>query len=128
VPKSKKQLVQQYVEAVGRGDIDTVLSLVTDDYTHEFLGSTFLAGTRQLGEVLERISAFNAALVSGAKFTFHDLVEEGDLVLGIFSGESELKGGGRFDGVYAISCRFRGDRLHATKELVDTKLADSLQG
>lgn len=125
---SKKEIVQQYCAAVGRGDIDTVRTLVTDDYTHEFLGSTFLAGTRQLPEVLERIAAFNAALVDGAKFTFTDIVEEGDLVLAFFTGECALESGGRFDGVYAISCRFKGDRLHATKELVDTKLADSLQG
>jgi ketosteroid isomerase-like protein len=125
---AKKLVVKQYCDAVGRGDIETVRSLVTDDYTHEFLGSTFLAGKRELPEVLERIKAFNAALVSGAKFTFQEMVEEGDLVLGIFTGECELRGGGRFDGIYAISCRFEGDRLVATRELVDTKLADSLLG
>lgn len=124
--RSKKQIVQDYVHAVGRGDVETVRGLVTEDYTHEFLGSTFLAGIRQLPEVLERITGFNEALVSGAMFTFEEIVEEGDLVLAIFNGKAELKSGGRFDGIYAVSCRFRGDQLMATRELVDTKLVESL--
>lgn len=124
----KKRVLQQYCDAVGRGDLETVRSLVTDDYTHEFVGSTFLAGKRELHEVLERISAFSSALVSPAKFTFVDMVEEGDLVSGFFTGECELTGGGRFDGMYAIISRFRGDRLLSTREFVDTKLTDSLLG
>lgn len=121
----KKRVVQQYCDAVGRGDVETVRSLVTDDYTHEFLGSTVLAGKRELPELLGQVEAFHAALVSGAKFTLQETAEEGDVLLAILKGEWELRSGGRFEGIYAISCRFAGDRLLGIRELMDTKLADS---
>ena len=125
MPSVKKQILKQYCDAVGRGDIETVRSLVTDDYTHEFLGSTVLAGKRELSELLKQVEAFHAALVSDARFTLQEMAEEGDALLGILKGEWELRSGGKFAGIYAVSCRFEGDRLRGIRELMDTKLADS---
>ena len=125
MPSAKKRVLQQYCDAVGRGDIETVRGLVTDDYTHEFLGSTVLAGKRELPELLEQVRAFRGAVVSDARFTLQEMAEEGDLLLGLLKGEWELRSGGKFDGIYAVSCRFEGDRLRGIRELMDTKLADS---
>ncbi|WP_340315005.1 nuclear transport factor 2 family protein [Rhizorhabdus argentea] len=123
---AKKQAVRQYCDAVGRGDAKTILSLVTEDYTHEFLGSTVLRGTRTLSQILEQLEAFSSALVGPGQFTFHEMVEEGDLVAATFSGKCELVNGKRFDGDYAAFIHFRGDKILMMRELIDTKLADSV--
>ena|SRR5438094_1892224 len=125
---TKKSIVRQYCDAVGRGDIEAYRSFVTEDFTHEFLGSTVLAGKRSLPEAIERVQGFSAALAGDAKFVFQEMVEEGDLVAGFFTGECELADGRRFDGDYALICRFKGDRIQSTRELLDTKLADTLLG
>lgn len=126
---SRKQTLRRYCDAVGRGDAEAIRELVTDDYTHEFLGSTGLAGKkRTLSGILEQLEAFSSALATPGKFTFYEMVEEGDLVAAIFSGKCELVSGKRFDGDYAVVCRFRGDKILSMRELIDTKLADSVFG
>ena len=125
---AKKQAVRDYCEAVGRGDGAALSKLVTDDYTHDFLGTTVLAqaGTRTREQILNQLGMFSAALVRPGKFTFHEMAEEGDMVIAIFSGECELKNGKQFNGDYAAVCRFKGDKIQSMRELMDTKLADSV--
>ncbi|WP_340265602.1 nuclear transport factor 2 family protein [Sphingobium mellinum] len=124
----KKKAVRDYCDAVGRGDGAALSKIVTEDYSHEFLGTTVLAeaGVRTLDQILSQLELFSAALVRPGKFTFHEMVEEGDMVIAIFSGECELKNGRQFNGDYAAVCRFRGDKILSMRELMDTKLADSV--
>ncbi|MDW9486217.1 hypothetical protein GOA59_20755 [Sinorhizobium meliloti] len=123
----KKQAVQDYLNAVGKGDAETIASLVAEDYIHEFLGSTvFATGKRTLTENRELLKTFRSSLVADGKFTIHDIAEEGDLVLAVFTGECELVNGKRYDGVYAASFHFRGDKIISMRELMDTKLADAV--
>lgn len=122
----KKQALIRYIEAVAKGDADGIRSVVTEDYTHHFLGTTVLAGTRSLSDILAQLEAFTSALVKPAEFTFDLIVEEGDVVSAMFSGKCELVNGNRFDGDYAVFCRFRGDKILAMHELIDTKLADAV--
>lgn len=122
----KKKAVRQYIDAVGRGDAEGIKAVVTEDYTHEFLGSTVLRGKRSLADILGQLDAFMAALARPGVFTFQEMVEEGDIVSAMFSGECELANGKRFDGDYAIFCHFRGEKILTLRELIDTKLADSV--
>ncbi|NRP90602.1 Ketosteroid isomerase-related protein [Rhizobium mongolense subsp. loessense] len=123
----KKQAVQDYLDAVGRGDAETMASLVADDFLHEFLGSTvFAVGKRTFPENRELLRTFRASLVADGKFTIEDIAEEEDLVLAIFTGECELVSGKRYDGIYAASFRFREDKIISMRELMDTKLADAV--
>lgn len=123
---AKKKAVRDYIDAVGRGDAETISRLVTEDYTHEFLGSTALRGTRTREEILQQLEAFSSALARPGQFTFQEMIEEGDIVACIFSGKCELANGKRFDGDYAAFCHFRGDKILKMRELIDTKLADSV--
>lgn len=123
---AKKQAVRDYIAAVGRGDAETINRLVTEDYTHEFLGSTALRGTRTREELMQQLVAFSSALASPGEFMFQEIIEEGDIVAAIFSGKCELVNGKRFDGDYAVFCHFRGDKILKMRELIDTKLADSV--
>lgn len=123
----KKQAVQKYLDAVGKGDAEAIASLVTEDYMHEFLGSTsFATKKRNLLEIREMLKTFRASLVTDGEFTIHDIAEEGNLVLAVFTGKCELVSGKRFDGVYAASFHFRGDKIISLRELMDTKLADAV--
>ncbi|WP_340268512.1 nuclear transport factor 2 family protein [Sphingobium mellinum] len=122
----KKQAVRGYITAVGKGDGESLLAFVTEDFTHEFLGSTVLRGTRTLSDILGQLEAFSSALVRPGEFTFQELVEEGDIVSAMFSGKCELVNGKRFDGDYAVFCHFRGDKILKMRELIDTKLADEV--
>lgn len=123
---ARKQAVRDYVDAVGRGDADTISRLITEDYTHEFLGSTTLRGTRTREEILQQLETFSSALTCPGQFTFQEMIEEGDIVASIFSGKCELVNGKRFDGDYMAFCYFRDGKILKMRELIDTKLADSL--
>lgn len=122
---AKKLAVRGYIDAVGRGDGAAISRLVADNYAHEFVGTTELAGKRRtLPEILEMLEGFSLAMVSPASFTFHEIVEEGDWVLASFTGNCSLKNGKRFDGEYYISVQFAGDKIMYLRELMDTKLAE----
>lgn len=123
---AKKKAVRDYVAAVGKGDGEALRTFVTEDYTHEFLGSTALRGTRTLTEILGQLEAFSSALARPGEFLFQEMVEEGDVVSAMFSGKCELVNGKRFDGDYAVFCHFRGDKILKMRELIDTKLADDV--
>lgn len=121
-----KQTLRDYIDAVGRGDVDTVSRVTTEDYTHEFLGSTTLKGIRSRSEILEQLKIFSSALARPGEFTFQEMVEEGNTVSAMFSGKCELVNGKRFDGDYAVFCHFREGKILKLFELIDTKLADSV--
>lgn len=126
---AKKDAIRNYIDAVGRGDGETIRGLVADGFTHEFLGTTALAGKkRQLAEILDQLEVFSSSLAVPGEFTFQEMVEEGDLVAAFFSGKCELKNGKRFDGDYAVVCSFEGDKILTFRELIDTKLADEVLG
>lgn len=122
---ARKRAVREYTDAAGKGDVDKILGLVTEDFSHELLGSTEFSGKRSLAEVLELVKSFSTALAS-SEFIFHEMAEEGDLVAAIFSGRCLLTNGKRYDGDYGLVCSFRGDKIQTLRELVDTKLADSV--
>jgi ketosteroid isomerase-like protein len=122
----KKKALKTYIDAVGRCDGEALRSVVTEDYTHEFLGTTVLKGTRTLAEILRQLDVFSSALARPAQFTFQEVVEEGDIVSAMFSGKCELANGKRFDGDYAVFCHFRGNKILKMRELIDTKLADAV--
>ncbi|MEJ7935540.1 nuclear transport factor 2 family protein [Sphingobium sp. AN558] len=122
----KKQAIRQYCAAVGRGDAEEIKSLTTEDYVHEFLGSTALRGKRTRSELLDQLVAFSSALAAPGEFIFQEMVEEGDIVSAMFSGKCELKNGKRFDGDYAVFVHFRDEKILMMRELIDTKLADSV--
>ena len=122
----RKKALKTYIEAVGRGDADAVRGVVTEDYTHEFLGTTMLKGKRSLSDILEQLEAFTAFLAAPGEFIFQEVVEEGDMVSAMFSGKCELANGKRFDGDYAVFCHFRGEKIVLMCELIDTKLADAV--
>src|SRR6266498_3831937 len=122
----KKQVIRDYCDAVGRGDAEAIRGLVTKDYTHEFLGSTALRGKRNLSELMQQLDAFSSALATPGEFFFQEMVEEGNIVSAMFTGKCELVNGKRFDGDYAVFCHFRGEKILIMRELIDTKLADSV--
>ncbi|WP_176599196.1 MULTISPECIES: nuclear transport factor 2 family protein [Sphingobium] len=124
----KKQVVQQFFDAVAAGDAARLRSLVTDDFTHRFLGTTALAGTRNFAELSAMQTAFSAALAGPGAFTIDEIAEEGNLVLAVLSGSFALKNGKRYDGDYVASIGFRGDHILYMHELGDTKLADDVFG
>lgn len=126
VDSLKKQVIRQYCDAVGKGDAEGIKNITTEDYVHEFLGSTALRGKRTRSELLDQLVAFSSALAAPGEFTFQEMVEEGDIVSAMFSGKCALKNGKRFDGDYAVFVHFRGDKILLMRELIDTKLADSV--
>lgn len=122
----KKLAIRLYCDAVGKGDAEAINALTTEDYVHEFLGSTVLRGKRSRSELLDQLVAFSSALAVPGEFVFQEMVEEGDIVSAMFSGKCELVNGKRFDGDYAVFVHFKGDKIALMRELIDTKLADSV--
>lgn len=122
----KKQALKDYIAAVGTGNAAGVRAVVTDDYEHEFLGTTVLRGKRPLPVILEQLELFTSAVVGPIQFTFQEVIEEGDVVAAMFSGKCQLANGKRFDGDYAVFCHYTGDKIRLMRELIDTKLADEV--
>ena len=127
IDSDKKRAVEGYLNAVAAGDADAMVSFVTEDYTHEFIGSTvFAEKKRNVADNLEMLANFKTAMVSPGKFTIREIVEEGDIVSVMFTGEFELHGGKRYDSSYAAMVYFRDGKMAYMRELMDTKLADAV--
>lgn len=127
IDTEKKRAVEGYFNAVAAGDADTMLSFISPDFTHEFIGSTaFAAKKRNVADNLALLADFQNALVAPGKFTVTEIVEEGDTVAVMFKGEFGLVSGKRYDSVYAAMIYFTDGKISHIRELMDTKLADAV--
>lgn len=124
----QKDVARSWLEAVGRGDLETFRSLVTDDIVHTVTGTSVLSGDRDLAGLLQLVSQLKQFTVAGLRFEFSHFTEEDDRVAVEFTGTAELINGTRYDNVYHLLFHFRDGKVARVKEYLDTQLVSDTIG
>jgi len=123
-----KRIIRGLYDAGDRGDMVTLLALLTDDVTWTGIGSTKYSGTfvgkeavvaNVLGPVLGQLKA-------GIASTVDNVIAEGEFVVVQSRGRAETKDGRPYNNTYCHVFRIRGGKISEVVEYLDTALASSV--
>jgi ketosteroid isomerase-like protein len=122
--EANKQLTAEFFARFGENDIAGVLDTMTDDATWWLAGKPGLAPTAgvkskaQIARVFDRLLG---QLKNGLKMTVKGSIAEGDQVAVQLESYGELKNGRIYHNEYHTLVTFRGERICAVLEYMDTQ-------
>ncbi len=103
---SHKAVVEAYVEGFRHTNHEAILACLADDVVWVLHGYRTLQGKEAFDAEIE-----NAAAVGSPALHLDRLIEEGNTVIAVGSGEMTLKEAGRVAFVFAEVFTFSGDRI-----------------
>jgi hypothetical protein len=124
----QKDTARNWLEAVGTGDTDRLLSLMTDDGRVHTIGTSVLSADRDLDALVTLVGQLKQFTVDGLHFEFSHFTEEDDRVAVEFTGAAELVNGTRYDNSYHLLFHFRDGKIARVKEYLDTQLVNDTVG
>ena len=122
--EQQKQAAMDFFNLLGRGEIEPALALATDDMTYWIAGKPGAAptsGTKDKKQMRRLFQNMLAALEAGIAFTYKGVTAEGGRVALEIEGQGRLKNGSSYNNEYHILLSFRGDRICAVREYLDTQ-------
>jgi uncharacterized protein len=102
----RKDVVQAYIEGFRRGDHELILSCLAEDVVWVLHGYTTLTGKDAFDQEIA-----NEAFVGQPKLSIERLVEEGDTVVALGSGQAEQRDGGVLSFVFSDAFTFTGSKI-----------------
>jgi uncharacterized protein len=123
-----KTVVRQFLAALGRGDVERLKTLMTDDIQAIATGTGMLSGTRSLADICSAAGMLGQVTRSGIDFRVLTLTGEEDRVAAEVEGLSTLVNGAPYNNQYFFLFSIRNGRIYRMKEYMDTKLVDDVLG
>lgn len=121
-----KQLVAQFFEHLGAGDINGFVAMYADDGAVWTCGNTLISGTAPKAQIAQTAGAIFDAFPNGLQFTILGMVAEGDKV----AVEAESRGmhvsGELYNNLYHFLFEFRDGKVLKLKEYMDTELVTDI--
>lgn len=118
---TRKAVVEEYLEGFRRSDNARVLALLTDDVVWDLPGFQHVSGSSHLeGKDAFRGEIENEAFVGSPILTVDRLVEEGDTVVALGTGETSLRTGERYRFAFCDVFTFRDDLIARVEAYVVT--------
>lgn len=127
-PQENKKVLEAFVEANNRGDMETSMKLIADDIRWTNMGSTALSGIfegkAEVGEKL--LGPLFSTLKAGIQMQVDLLLAEGDHVVAKMSGIAETLDGRPYNNQYCWIIRIRDGQFAEITEYADTALISSI--
>ena len=126
----RKAIIRQAFADLGAGNGETLLGLLDDDVQWTIIGNTRFSGLfKGKADVLERLLAPLGGLLDGhLHITVDNVFAEGDYVAVQGRGESRTTAGGTYNNTYCWVYRWRGERIIALTEYLDTEVVTASFG
>lgn len=109
----RKQIVERYFDGFRASDHQAILALLTPDVVWDILGYKHLVGKDAFDAEIE-----NPAFEGSPKLTIDRLIEEGDTVVAIHTGQGRLRGGQGFHFAGSTVFTFSGDLIQRVESYV----------
>ena len=106
----QKAMIETYFEGFRRGDHQQILDCLTDDVVWDLPGFAHLTGKVAFDREIE-----NDAFVGRPTLIVDRLVEEGDTVVAIGSGEASRKDGERFPFAFSDAFTFSDGKIRCVE-------------
>ena len=126
--QDNKAIVQTFLEALGKGDVKSLQSLLSEDVQAICTGTSLLSGTRNYSDICAAAGFLGSVTQRGIDFRILTTTAEQDRVSAEVEGHSVLVDGRAYNNQYHFLFFFRDGRIYKLKEYIDTKLADAALG
>lgn len=123
-----KAIVRRFLTALGKGDVDTLKTLITDDVAAVCTGTSIVSGTRNYADICTTAGFLNKVTRNGIEFRILTMTAEEDRVSCEVEGRSTLANGKSYNNQYHFLFFLRNGKVRILKEYIDTKLADETLG
>ncbi|MCC6706400.1 MAG: nuclear transport factor 2 family protein [Gammaproteobacteria bacterium] len=126
----RKAAIRQGFSDLGAGKPETLLGLLDDGVQWTIIGNTKFSGSfNGKADVLERLLGPLGGLLEGhLHITVDNVFGEGDYVAVQGRGESKTTAGGTYNNTYCWVYRWRGDKIVALTEYLDTEVVTASFG
>lgn len=108
-----KQVVERYFDGFRSSDHEAILALLTDDVAWDLPGYKHLAGKEAFDLEIE-----NPAFDGSPKLVLDRLIEEGDTVVALYTGQGQLRGGQPFRFAGNTVFTFAGELIRRVESYV----------
>jgi len=124
--EQNKQVVINFIEAMGRGDAAAAAPCITEDAYTLAKGFGKFAGVRKHDTILATIGAFKQLMPGGMEPEIHSITAEADRVVVEFEGNGTLINGEPYCNQYCMVFTMRDGRICQANEYFCTILADKV--
>jgi ketosteroid isomerase-like protein len=123
VEEENKQLITDFMSVFSDGDVDAILSFMTDDATWWVAGTMEgISGTKNKKEFGEMLGGISANTVTGAiRLTPLEWTCQGNRVAVETESYSELKNGRVYNNLYHFVFQIKDGKIQRIKEFLDTE-------
>ncbi|MGQ8366325.1 nuclear transport factor 2 family protein [Glaciecola sp. 1036] len=123
-----KEIVLEFYAAGGRGDMDTCLSLISDEIIWTNIGSTKFSGTFKGKQALlnDLLGPLFGQLKAGITSTIENVICEGNTVVIQTKGQAETHEGKAYNNTYCQVMTVENGKIIQVTEYFDTALVDAV--
>ena len=123
-----KQVVIDFIEGFGRGDVEVAKACLAPDALTIAKGFGKISGPRPYDMIVATTGAFKDVMPTGLRPKFHTVTAEGDRVAVEFEGDAVLANGERYANQYCMVFTLEGGKIKRVHEYFCTVLADQKLG
>lgn len=126
----RKAAITNGFKAIGAGDAEPLLGLLDEQVQWTIIGNTKFSGVfNGKAEVLTRLLGPLGGLIDGhLHITLENIFAEGDFVAVQGHGQAKTVAGGTYNNTYCWVYRWRGDKIVALTEYLDTEIVTASFG
>ncbi len=121
-----KQVVREFIEAMGRGDAEAADKLITDDAYTLAMGHSKFAGVREREVILGTIAGFRDLMPAGMQPEILTMTAEDDRVVAEFKGNGTLANGAAYNNEYCMVFFLREGKIAMVREYFCTVHAEEV--
>ena len=119
--KQHEAVAKAFLDALGRGDTETMSRLSTDDMTWWIMPGNRFSGTHAKGPYLENLpAALFANAASPLKLEYGEITAEADRLAVVARGDLPMKDGRHYRNHYHFLLHFRDGTIASGKEFTDS--------
>jgi uncharacterized protein len=126
--EANKAVGLKFVEALGKGDVQAVQAVITDDVVAVAKGTGIGAGTRNYAEIIAVFGMFSQVTKTGLNPKILSVTAEDDRVVVEWEGNCTLVNGAQYNNHYVHVFFLRDGKIYELNEYFDTKLTDDVLG
>lgn len=129
--ETNKQIVRDYFQALGAGDLEKALGLASEDFTFILEGTTTYSGTYSGQEAVKGFFATIAGAIdfeNGVEVEIQDMIAEGDKVVVQSAGTMTSTSGKPYNNRYCHIFTVRDGKITQDNEYLDTALVTAALG
>lgn len=126
--EANKAVALKFIEALGKGDAETVKTVITDDVVAIATGTSIGSGSRTFDEIVAVFGMFGQITKTGLNPKILSVTAEADRVAVEWEGDCTVVTGAQYNNQYVTVFFLRDGKIFKLKEYFDTKLTDAVLG